>query len=180
MTNSNDSSTQTGAATAAIAARPGLFLRSAGFADGAVIPAQFTASSPNTVSPPLEWSNVPAGTESFVLILHDLDEAIDGTIADVMHWMAFNIPGTARELPEGVPPTARLEDGTIQAKNHNGGVGYLGPGAPAPGPLHHYAFELFALDTALELDESATRAEVLIGIDEHILGKSVLVGRFHL
>jgi Raf kinase inhibitor-like YbhB/YbcL family protein len=97
-----------------------------------------------------------------------------------MHWMAFNIPGTARELPEGVPPTARLEDGTIQAKNHNGGVGYLGPGAPAPGPLHHYAFELFALDTALALDESATRAEVLIGIDEHILGKSVLVGRFHL
>jgi Raf kinase inhibitor-like YbhB/YbcL family protein len=180
MTNSSDSSQRTVAIGIEVDPGPGLFLSSSAFADGAVLPGKFTASSPNTVSPPLEWSNVPPGTETFVMILHDLDEAVGGTIADVMHWMAFNIPGTARELPEGVPLTAQLADGTIQARNHNGGVGYLGPGAPAPGPLHHYAFELFALDTTLDLGEDATRAEVLIGIDEHILGKSVLVGRFHL
>jgi Raf kinase inhibitor-like YbhB/YbcL family protein len=180
MTSSNDSSQPATAVAVALATGPGLFLTSPAFADGAVMPGKFTASSADTVSPPLEWTNVPAGVESFVLILHDLDEAVDGTIADVMHWMAFNIPGTARSLPEGVPATAQLADGTIQARNHNGEFGYLGPGAAAPGPLHHYAFELFALDTTLALNESTSRAEVLIGIDEHILGKSVLVGRFHL
>jgi len=180
MTNSSASAQQAAAVAVEVAAEPGLFLSSAAFADGAVIPGKYTASSPDPVSPPLEWSNVPQGTESFVVILHDLDGAVGGTIADVMHWLAFNIPGTTRELPEAVPRTARLADGSVQARNHNGEFGYLGPGAPSLGPYHHYVFELFALDTILDLDETASRAEVLISIDEHILGKSVLVGRFHL
>ena len=78
-----------------------------------------------------------------------------------------------------MPADARLADGTVQAKNVRGAVGYLGPGAPAVGPHHHYTFELFALDTKLELTPDATRAEVLNAIDGHILGKGVLVGRFH-
>lgn len=161
-------------------ARPGLFLTTTAFADGAVIPDKFTSRVATPASPKLEWTNVPTGTASFALILHDLDEAVHGTTADVLHWMAFNIPGAARELPEGIPPTAQLADGTIQAKNHNGGVGYLGPGAPAVGPLHHYSFELFALNTKLDLGENATRADVLKAIEGHILGKSVVVGRSHL
>jgi Raf kinase inhibitor-like YbhB/YbcL family protein len=93
--------------------------------------------------------------------------------------MAFNIPGTSMGLPEGVPTNATLADGTIQAKNRRGLVGYLGPGAPAVGPYHHYTFELFALDTKLSLGPDATRADVLAAMDGHILGKGVLVGRFH-
>jgi hypothetical protein len=159
---------------------PGLFLSTTAFADGAVIPNKFTALSEPPSSPKLQWTNVPANTASFALILHDLDEAVHGTTADVLHWLAFNIPGAARELREGIPPNPRLPDGTIQAKNHNGGVGYLGPGAPAAGPLHHYSFELFALDTMLALGTDATRADVIAAINGHILGKSVVIGRFHL
>ncbi len=55
----------------------------------------------------------------------------------------------------------------------------MGPGAPAAGPDHHYTFELFALDTKLDLGPDATRAEVLKAMEGHILGKAVLVGRFH-
>jgi Raf kinase inhibitor-like YbhB/YbcL family protein len=91
----------------------------------------------------------------------------------------FNIPGSARELPEGVPANAQMSDGAIQAKNRRGTVGYMGPGAPAAGPDHHYTFELFALDTKLDLGADATRADVLKAIDGHIVGKGVLVGRFH-
>jgi Raf kinase inhibitor-like YbhB/YbcL family protein len=176
----NVSSQESAGATARTADGPGLFITTTAFGDGAVIPAKFTALSPNPASPCLEWTNVPAGTASFVLILRDLDEAVDGTIADVLHWMAFNIPGTARALPEGISADPQLADGTIQAKNHNGGVGYLGPGASSAGPLHHYSFELFAVDTMLDLGEDASRSDVLIAIDEHILGKSVLIGRHHL
>ena len=47
--------------------------------------------------------------------------------------------------------------------------------APAAGPHHHYTFELFALDTKLDLGADATRADVLKAMDGHILGKGVLV-----
>lgn len=159
--------------------RPGLTLTTSAFSDGGEIPARFTQSDPNAVSPKLEWTNVPAGTVTFALILHDPDVALQKKTDDVLHWMIFNIPGTAHELTEGVPANATLPDGTVQAKNLRGGVGYMGPGAPAVGPHHHYSFELFALDTKLDLGPDATRADVLKAIDGHILGKGVLVGRFH-
>jgi len=54
-----------------------------------------------------------------------------------------------------------------------------GPGAGAAGPYHHYTFELFALDTTLELTDAATRADVVKAMDGHIPGKGVLAGRFH-
>jgi len=160
-------------------AGPGLTLTTPAFMDGAEIPAKYTQASTDAPSPKLEWTNVPAGTQSFVLLFHDPDVALQRKLDDVTHWMAFNIPGTARELPEGVPAKATMDDGTIQIKNTRNAVGYMGPGAPAPGPFHHYTFELFALDTKLDLKEDATRADVMKAMDGHILGKGVLVGRFH-
>jgi Raf kinase inhibitor-like YbhB/YbcL family protein len=164
---------------AAAPAVPGLTLTSPAFEDGSVIPGKFTQSVTDFVSPKLQWTNVPPNTVSFVLIAHDPDTALEKKVADVLHWMAFNIPGTATGLPEGVPATATLPDGTVQAKNRRGAIGFLGPGAPAVGPYHHYTFELFALDTKLSLGADATRADVLAAIDGHILGKGVLMGRFH-
>jgi len=160
---------------------PGLTLTSSAFKDGDVIPDKYTQSAgPAAVSPKLEWTNVPNGTVTFALILHDPDVALQKKTDDVLHWMVFNIPGTARELAEGVPPaSAMLADGTMQAKNLRGAVGFMGPGAPPAGPYHHYTFELFALDTKLDLGGEATRADVLTAMQGHILGKGVLVGRFH-
>ena len=131
------------------------------------------------MSPVLTWTNAPDGTQSFVLIMHDPDVARQRTTDDMLHWLAFNIPGSATGLPEGVPGTERLADGTVQGKNGGNTVGYRGPGAPAAGPHHHYTWELFALDTTLSLGPDATRAQVLEAMNGHILGKGVLVGRFH-
>ena len=158
--------------------QPGMTLSTSAFTDGGVIPDRFTVSAAHPVSPPLQWTNVPANTVSFVLILHDPDGAPQKKVEDWLHWLAFNIPATARELPEGVPSSERLPDGTIQALNR-GINGYLGPGAPAAGPYHHYTFELFALDIKLDLGPDATRGDVLKVIDGHILAKAALVGRFH-
>jgi Raf kinase inhibitor-like YbhB/YbcL family protein len=160
-------------------AMPGLTITTPAFEDGGVIPNKFTQAESMFVSPKLQWTHVPANTSSFVLLMHDPDVAIEKKTEDVLHWLAFNIPGTATELPEAVPANAQLADGTVQAKNRRGMVGYLGPGAPAAGPYHHYTFELFALDTKLTLGPDATRMDVLNAINGHILGKGVLVGRFH-
>lgn len=159
-------------------APPGLALTSPDFQDGAVIPDKFTQAVQGAPSPVLQWSNVPAGTQSFTLILHDPDVAIGKNPEDVLHWMAFNIPGTATGLAGGQPTTASSADGMIQAKNRGGNVGYMGPGNPAQNPYHHYTFELFALDTKLSLGPDASRPEVLKAMEGHILGKGVLVGRF--
>jgi Raf kinase inhibitor-like YbhB/YbcL family protein len=160
-------------------AQPGLTLTTTAFPDGGVIPGRFTASVDNPVSPKLEWTHVPAGTVSFTLVMHDPDVARQRKTEDMLHWLVFNIPGSANGLPEGVPANPQLPDGTIQGKNGGGTVGYRGPGAPPQGPNHHYTWELFALDTKLTLGPDATRDQVLAAIDGHILGKAVLVGRFH-
>lgn len=158
---------------------PGLTLTSPDFEDGGVIPDKYTQNSPNPVSPKLEWSHVPPGTQSFVLLMHDPDVAMGKKTDDVTHWMAFNIPGTATELAQGQPADAKLPDGEIQIVNTGRKVGFMGSGAPAAGPYHHYTWELFALDTKLDLGPDATRQQVVDAMQGHILGKGVLVDRFH-
>ena len=161
-------------------AGPGLTLTSPDFEDGGIIADKYSQKGgANAPSPHLMWSNVPNGTVTFALLMHDPDVALQKKLDDVTHWLIFNIPGTARELPQGVPAQATLPDGTVNAKNLRGGVGYMGPGAPAAGPYHHYTFELFALDTKLDLGPDASRADVMKAIDGHILAKGVLEGRFH-
>jgi Raf kinase inhibitor-like YbhB/YbcL family protein len=158
---------------------PGLTLSSPDFEDGGIIPDKYSQKGgPNAPSPKLEWKNVPPGTQSFVLLMHDPDVALQKKLDDVTHWLIFNIPGTATELQGGVPAEPKLPDGAINAKGIRQ-VGYMGPGAPAAGPYHHYTFELFALDTKLDLGPDATRPEVMKAIDGHILAKGVLEGRFH-
>ena len=161
-------------------AGPGLTLTSPDFEDGGIIADKYSQKGgPTAPSPHLTWTNVPNGVVTFALLMHDPDVALQKKLDDVTHWLVFNIPGTARELPQGVPAQATLSDGTINAKNLRGGVGYMGPGAPAAGPYHHYTFELFALDTKLDLGADASRADVMKAIDGHILAKGVLSGRFH-
>src|SRR6202047_1683009 len=157
-------------------AKPGLTLTTPAFDDGGIIPNKYTqaAESGAAVSPKLTWTNVPDGVVSFAIILHDPDTSLNKTTNEVLHWMIFNIPGTARELPEGVPAQAQLPDGSIQALNRGQKVGYMGMGARAPGPYHHYTYELFALDTKLSLGPDASQADVMKAMDGHILAKGVL------
>ena len=157
---------------------PAMRLTSSAFADGSVIPEKYTSAG-QSISPELTWTNTPMGTVTFALLFHDPDVALQRKLNDVTHWIAWNIPGTATKLEEGIKEGATLPDGMIQGKNTRGTNAYMGPGAPANGPDHHYTFELFALDTKLELGPDASRADVMNAMDGHILGKAVWEGRFH-
>jgi hypothetical protein len=154
-------------------------LSSPDFEDGGIIPEKFTQQASATApNPKLVISNVPMGTQTFVLLFHDPDNAMQKGPGDTTHWFAFNIPGTAREIAGGLPTDAKLPDGTIQAKNTRGNPGYMGPGNAAINPYHHYTFELWALDTKLDLGPDATRDDVMKAMTGHALGKAVLEGRF--
>ena len=153
-------------------------LTSSSFADGGIIPDKYTQAVAAPVSPALAWTNAPAGTQSFALVVDDPDTALQRSTNEVLHWAAFNIPATAMSLPEGVPNEASLPDGTVQPLNTGKKNGFMGPGARG-NVYHHYTFQLYALDTKLNLGPDATRAQIMAAMDGHVLAKAVLVGRFH-
>jgi Raf kinase inhibitor-like YbhB/YbcL family protein len=172
---------QRGAAPAA----PPMTLTVTGFPDGGQIPVKFSQAAEGAApgegtSPAINWSNTPAGTMSFVLHMHDLDVARNKTTDDQAHWVMWNIPATATGLPEGVPKGSQLPDGSYQISAT--GPVYRGPGAAATGPLHHYMFEIYALDTKLDVkpttDAFETRANVMKAMQGHVLGKAVYGGLF--
>ena len=162
---------------------PPLVMTSSAWPDGGVIPDKFTqAAGPAAVSPALQWSQVPQGTQSFVLLLHDPEPVLNkGSKMDITHWVIWNIPGTSTGLAEGVA-AGELPDGSRQVSLRSNS--YMGPGAP-PGPYHHYTFELYALDIKLDVpqgtpqDAANTRTAIVNAMDGHVLGKAILVGRFH-
>jgi Raf kinase inhibitor-like YbhB/YbcL family protein len=164
-------------------ATPPLIMTTTAWEDGGVIPDKYTqAAGPTAVSPALSWSQVPPGTQSFVLLMHDPEPVLNkGSKMDITHWLIWNIPGTSTGLGEGVAP-GELPDGSRQVSLRANA--YMGPGAP-PGPYHHYTFELYALDTKLDVPQgtpqeaAATRTAVVNAMDGHVLGKAVLVARFH-
>jgi Raf kinase inhibitor-like YbhB/YbcL family protein len=155
-------------------------MSSTAFADGAEIPAKYTQAG-NQTSPAITWTNLPAGTVTLLLHMHDLEVSRNHTLDDQLHWIVWNIPATATGLPEGVPMGAQLQNGAYQLSAS--GAVYRGPGAPAAGPRHHYTFELIALDTRIDVqpgtDAFETRTQILKAIQGHILGKAVYMGLFH-
>lgn len=160
-------------------ANPAMVLTIPAWPDGDPIPLKFTQAA-EQVSPELKWTNVPKGTVTLLLHMLDPDVARNKTTDTQVHWLMWNIPGTAMGLPENVPKGADLPDGSHQISAS--GPVYRGPGAPATGPQHHYTFEIYALDTKLDVtagtDAFDTRAAVMKAAQGHILGKAVYVGLF--
>lgn len=157
-----------------------LTLSSTAWPDGGSIPAKHSQAG-DEASPPFSWTAGPDGTMSYVLIAHDLDAATGNGTDDILHWLVWNIPATARGLSEGQPQGNQLPDGTRQISAS--GPYFRGPGAAAAGSPHHYVFELYALDTMLDVpavgtSPPLTRAAVMTTMAGHIRGKGVYVGLF--
>jgi Raf kinase inhibitor-like YbhB/YbcL family protein len=142
-----------------------MMLESQAFAEGATIPVKYTCDEADT-SPDLSWSNEPAGTKSFVLIMEDLTVPWD-------HWVVFDIPSATKSVQEGQEP-----QGT-KGKNSFLTLGYGGPCPPTGDGTHHYNFTIYALDVdTLSLAEGATKSEVETGMVGHILDQASLMGTY--
>jgi Raf kinase inhibitor-like YbhB/YbcL family protein len=167
--------------------RPVLSVTSPAWPDGGEVPMKNAGRGENK-SPEFEfhWTAgnnpvaAPEGLQSYAIIFHDIENSTNKTTVDTLHWSAFNIPGTAKGLPEGLG-SGDLPDGTRNGPGIAAGRGapaYFGPGA-GPGPFHHYVFEFYALDTKLNLPANTTRDELMNPMDGHVIGKAAYVGRFH-
>ncbi len=146
----------------------GIRLTSPAFNEGGIIPIQYTSKGDN-VNPPFNILNTPASTESLVLMMHDPD-AVSG---DFLHWVVWDIPPSTEAIAANSVPV-----GAIQGFNGSDELGYMGP-APPPGTgTHRYMFELYALNTTLDMDAHATREEVESAMSGRILDQITLTGLF--
>lgn len=148
-----------------------LELTSTAFAHGEAIPRKYSCDGED-ISPPLAWGDLPAGTQSVVLICDDPDAPIGTWV----HWVLYNVPAEARSLPEAVAADAELPDGSRNGKNGWGRLGYGGPCPPSG--THRYFFKLYALDTMLDLAAGASEKQVLQAMEGHILAQAELMGTY--
>lgn len=147
-------------------------ISSQAFKKGEPIPSRYSCDEKN-ISPPLRWAKVPQGTQSFALIADDPD-APGGTW---VHWVLYDLPATAAELPEDLSKGQYLPNGAKQGLNDFKHLGYGGP-CPPPGKPHRYYFKLFALDKTVELKPGATKKDVEKAMEGHILGQAQLMGTY--
>jgi Raf kinase inhibitor-like YbhB/YbcL family protein len=147
-------------------------LSSAAFQHGARMPQEFTCDGPDN-SPSLSWTEPPAKTLSFALIVDDPD-APSGLW---VHWVLYDLPANTLALPQAVAKDRQLPNGARQGRNDFGKIGYNGPCPPRGGP-HRYFFKLYALDAKTNLKSGATKSELERAIKGHVLAKAELVGRF--
>jgi Raf kinase inhibitor-like YbhB/YbcL family protein len=147
-------------------------IRSAAFADGEAIPAQHTCSGAD-LSPPLTWEGVPLGTRSLALICDDPDAPGKTWV----HWVLYGLPAGTTLLPGGLPSDPELADGSRQGVNDFGRSGYGGP-CPPPGAPHRYFFKIYALEVELDLPPGASKRELLVAMEGHVLDEGALMGTF--
>ena len=150
-------------------------LKSSSFAPQGEIPSRHTCDGGDT-SPPLSWSGVPDGTKSLALIVDDPD-APDPKAPKMtwVHWVLYDLPASARELPEGVEARA-LPKGTREGRNDWQRAGYGGPCPPIG--RHRYFFKLMALDVVLGDLGTPSKAALEKAMQGHVLAKAELIGTY--
>lgn len=158
-------------------------ITSTAFKEGDSIPVKYTCDGPD-VSPPLAFSDIPAGAKSLALICDDPDAPMGTWV----HWVLYSIPSNFKGLPEGVlkvvTPILKIDGKEIalmQGANSSKKYGYHGPCPPSG--VHRYYFKLYALDFDLRFDrdevaKGITKAVLLEKIKGHVLSEASLMGRY--
>lgn len=135
------------------------------FSNGSAIPAKYTCDGDGK-SPPLSWSNLPAGTRSVAVVVDDPD-APHGKFA---HWVVYDVPPGTTAIGEGALPA-----GAEQGKNGKGQPGWTPPCPPSG--THHYHFEVFALGSPLTLSQP-TEDDLFRAMRGHVLAQGEIVGTY--
>ena len=153
-----------------------LDVKSLAFADHAPMPAHYTADG-SGVSPPLQWTGVPEGAASLVLIVEDADAP---TPQPLVHAIAVDLPAGDGSLPEGALPSPGHEaEADLKAgRNSYLRTGWLPPDPPPGHGTHRYAFQLFALDGQPDFGATPGRESVLEALGAHALASGCLIGTY--
>lgn len=147
-------------------------LISAAFVDEGPIPKRYSCQGKN-VSPPFIWLDPPPATRAFALVMEDPD----APMRTFTHWVLYDLPSDIRELPEDIPQDKTAPYGAKQGQNSFGRLGYDGP-CPPNGPFHRYRFTLYALSHPTGLHAGARKEDVMAAVQERLIEKAELRGRY--
>jgi len=150
------------AALARVPAR--IDVMSPAFIDGGMLPERFTADG-SGISPPLEWRGAPLTTAELILLIEDPDAPMAHPL---MHAIAWKLHGAGGSIVEGA----------LAGRNCYMLRNYLPPDPPSGHGIHHYAFELFALDGPARFEAAPDRESLIEMLKEHAIAKGMLVGRY--
>jgi len=146
-------------------------VRSSAFSEGDRIPSDFTCDGAD-MSPPIEWSGVPAKAQSLAIIVDDLD----APAGNWTHWLVYDLSPDLVRLPAGISSGEKLSVGGSQGRTDFGKIGYRGPCPPSG--EHRYFFRIYALDATLRLKPGASRQELSQAMQGHVLAEGVLMGKY--
>ena len=152
-----------------------LRLTSNSFQNGKIIPVKYTCKGIN-ISPEFEWTDAPAGTTSFALIMDDEDAPCSTGNNACVHWALFNIPGYINIIHENM--NTSILNGLTQGKNYTGTTGYEGP---CPPNTHNYKITIFALNHNMPVISNGvkyTRSSFRTKFSKYILGEATYTGKF--
>jgi Raf kinase inhibitor-like YbhB/YbcL family protein len=138
------------------------------FADKQPIPALYTCKGQN-IRPPLSINQVPSGTKSLAIIMRDPD-AVNG---EWTHWIIWNISPSTTTIDERA-----FLAGAVEGVTSFGKPGYGGPCPPAGSGAHHYIFDLYALNSVVNLPPTADRAQLEKAMSGHNIAKTSLTGTY--
>ncbi len=150
-------------------------LASPAFEDEAPIPARYTEDGEG-VSPPLRWSDLPAGTEALVLIVEDPDAPTPHPLAHLLAWDLAPSPSDLAEALFASPDHVGIHE--ILGRNSFLKAEYLPPDPPPGHGRHRYVFQLYALDEALSFDTPPTREAIVEAMKARVLAKGLLIGTY--
>lgn len=138
-----------------------------GFMDGGIIPSDYTCNGEN-LSPPFILQRVPTDAKSLAIVLEDSNSSPK----NFTHWLAFNLnPYTTTIV------SSKVLGNVVVGTNDYGNSEYDGP-CPPPGETHKYYFKIYALDTVLNLDQNAKRADLDKAMNGHIIATGQILGSY--
>jgi Raf kinase inhibitor-like YbhB/YbcL family protein len=150
-------------------------VRSLAFADHAPIPALYTADGAG-ISPPVEWTGVPPGAASVLLIVEDADAP---TPHPLVHAIVVDLPPQDGALPEDALKSSHSEGlGYHTGRNSYLQASWLPPDPPPGHGVHRYAFQVFALEQAPDFGGTPGREAVLEALRSHGIASGCLIGTY--
>jgi Raf kinase inhibitor-like YbhB/YbcL family protein len=146
---------------------PGIAVTSPAFASEGRLPISCTVDGLGT-PPTIEWSSVPSETQSVVVVCEDPDAPFPEPF---VHWIVYGIGASARSLD------AKTSAGYQHGKNSKFGTEFTPPAPPPGHGVHHYHFQVFALDAETEID-GLGRAALVDHLKGHVLAWGEIVGTY--
>ena len=135
------------------------------FADGHPIPLEHAGEHGR--APSISWSSVPPQAIELVLLVEDPDAPMTSPF---VHWIVAGIPPQVTALSQ--------MNELVEGRNGARSIGWTGPKPPPGHGVHHYHFQIFALDAPTGATRGISREELVPRMRGHVLGYGEIVGTF--